>query len=452
MSEKRKLTAILFADIAGYTAMMQDDEKHALQIIGKFKSVIESITGKFNGRIIQFFGDGCLLSFESSTAGLDCAIAMQKEFMANPIVPVRIGMHMGEVVFRNDNAFGDGVNIASRIESMGVPGSILVSQTINDQVINKSAYELTSLGSFEFVNVRVPMEVFAISNEGFVVPVKSEMQGKFKSDNKRKKQKWLLSVIIILLVLTAVLIWFFGRDDKVNTLSEELRQQPVAVMTFENLTNDKSINDFGLMVKDWISYGLMETEKIPIIVLDEKVSIVSKNAKEKFAGIPAGVGLIINGRFFNQSDEQIATVAEIVDVKTKKVLFTLDPVMSVRDSLMIMLDQLKKQVIKYWGDDINVSQKKPPSYNAYVQYLKGLKIESLDMAKAQSHYNEAIKIDSTYTSPFFAIATLAINNSKQDLLDSIMNILSMKEQEFTSFEKKTFNSLKTRMESISEKK
>ncbi len=80
MGENRKLTAVLFADIAGYTAMMQEDEKKALTLINKFKNIIESETPKLNGRIVQFYGDGCLLTFDSSTDAVDCAIILQKSF------------------------------------------------------------------------------------------------------------------------------------------------------------------------------------------------------------------------------------------------------------------------------------------------------------------------------------------------------------------------------------
>ncbi len=106
-----------------------------------------------------------------------------------PEIPVRIGLHMGEVLFKNNGAFGDGINIASRIESMGIPGSILVSKTIRDQIINKSSFLLASLGSFEFKNVKEPMEVFALANEGFVIPDKLDLQGKFKLPAKEKSSK-----------------------------------------------------------------------------------------------------------------------------------------------------------------------------------------------------------------------------------------------------------------------
>lgn len=127
MKETRKLSTIIFADIAGYTATMQEDEQKALSYLNGFKKVLHEETEKYDGRIVQLFGDGCLLTFDSITNAVYCAIELQKKFIDNNSIPVRIGIHTGEVIFKENNVFGDGVNIASRIESLGIPGAILVS-------------------------------------------------------------------------------------------------------------------------------------------------------------------------------------------------------------------------------------------------------------------------------------------------------------------------------------
>ena len=136
MKETRKLNTILFADIAGYTSLMQDDEAKAMEMIKIFKRILEKKVSKFEGLIVQYFGDACILSFDSTTLGVKCAISLQKDFRESSL-PIRIGMHLGEVVFTENNAFGDGVNIASRIESMGIPDSVLLSNAIRNQIKNK---------------------------------------------------------------------------------------------------------------------------------------------------------------------------------------------------------------------------------------------------------------------------------------------------------------------------
>ena len=158
MKETRKLNTILYADITGYTAIMNNNEEQAMEYLQNFKKILEKKVQNHQGRIVQYFGDACLLSFDSATSGVYCAIALQNDFQKQNI-PIRIGMHLGEVVFTDDNVFGDGVNIASRIESMGIPGSVLLSKAVRNQIKNKDNFDLKSLGSFEFKNVAEAMEV-----------------------------------------------------------------------------------------------------------------------------------------------------------------------------------------------------------------------------------------------------------------------------------------------------
>ncbi len=170
---------MVFADIAGYSAMMQTNETNALAVLDRFRTILEQAMNKQEGQIIQYYGDGALLAFDSALLSLQAAMSMQEQFIAQE-VPVRIGMHLGDVLYKNGNAFGSGVNIASRIESLGVPGSILLSKTIRDQVKNKPELELQSLGPFHFKNIAEPLEVFAVSKPVFVVPQAHQMQGKLQ--------------------------------------------------------------------------------------------------------------------------------------------------------------------------------------------------------------------------------------------------------------------------------
>ena len=181
MSQSRHLAAIMFADIVGYTAIMQKNEQEALKLLNRFKALIEEYTPTHTGTIVQYFGDGCVLTFDSSTECVSCALDIQKGCNSEIKIPVRIGMHLGEVIFHNNNIFGDGVNIASRVESLGVPGGILMSKSIRDQIKNKAEFRLASLGGFAFKNVEEPMEVFALANEGLRVPKRADLKGKLSN-------------------------------------------------------------------------------------------------------------------------------------------------------------------------------------------------------------------------------------------------------------------------------
>lgn len=162
--------------------MMQADELKALAVLDRFQAILESGIREHDGQIIQYYGDGCLLSFDSAFSSLRAAIAMQRGFIEQN-VPVRIGMHLGDVVYKDNNVFGDGVNIASRIESLGVPGAIMLSKTIRDQVKNKAEFNLTSMGAFHFKNIAEPMDIFAVADPEFSVPLPEEIQGKLESSS-----------------------------------------------------------------------------------------------------------------------------------------------------------------------------------------------------------------------------------------------------------------------------
>ncbi len=169
MDLQRRLVAVVFADIAGYTSLMQSDEAAALILLRKYKSTIFAQAPLFEGDIVQYYGDGCLLTFPSASQALQCALSMQLLYRAEGL-PVRIGVNQGEVVFEEEHVYGDSVNITSRIESMGLPGTVLFSQSVKENVANQGEFSHKSLGKFAFKHVEQPIEVFALTNEGLVVP------------------------------------------------------------------------------------------------------------------------------------------------------------------------------------------------------------------------------------------------------------------------------------------
>src|SRR4051812_36682777 len=178
MSPSRQLTAIMFADIVGYTAMMQEDEALALQLRHKLQQKLEEEVTTHNGRILEFKGDGALCCFISTIEAVRAALALQQEMQTEPVVPLRIGMHTGDVVVDGGTIYGDGVNIASRLESFAIPGSILISGKVYDDIKNQKDLQTVSLGKYILKNVKEAIEIFGISNPGVVVPDENCLEGK----------------------------------------------------------------------------------------------------------------------------------------------------------------------------------------------------------------------------------------------------------------------------------
>lgn len=165
--KERGLAAIMFTDMVGYTALMQENEALALVRRKRHREVLVAAHAKFRGKIIQYFGDGTLSVFDSIVEAVRCGIEIQTLLKEEPKVPLRIGIHTGDIVYNDDEIIGDGVNLASRLESMAVPGAILVSGKVVDDLDNHPDIITTSVGIFELKNVSKPMELFLLILDNF---------------------------------------------------------------------------------------------------------------------------------------------------------------------------------------------------------------------------------------------------------------------------------------------
>ena len=140
----RRLTAIMFSDIAGYTAMMQENEKKGKQVAQAYRKLLAERVSMHDGKIVQHFGDGSLTIFKSSGEALHCAREIQ-ESTVNLGIPLRIGIHLGDIVIDGDDIYGDGVNIASRVESLGIPGTVLFTKRIYEDVHSQPEFTIKSM-------------------------------------------------------------------------------------------------------------------------------------------------------------------------------------------------------------------------------------------------------------------------------------------------------------------
>ena len=291
MSISRQLAAIMFTDITGYTAMMQQDEKKALELITRFKEVLEKITPEHQGKIVQYFGDGCLLAFDSSANSIECAMALQKSFRDSPQVPVRMGLHLGDVVFRNENVFGDGVNIASRIESLSVPGAILMSKSIRDQVKNKSEFQLISLGFFDFKNVEERIEVFALTNDGLVVPQRKKMEGKLKKKNYLRRNI-IAALSIVLLIIAA---FFIYKKFVANNSTPNATDKSIAVLPFVDMSAGKDQEYFSDGLSEELLILLAKIPELKVIGRTSSFSFKGKDEDLRSISQKLGVAHILEG-------------------------------------------------------------------------------------------------------------------------------------------------------------
>ncbi|MDH3652485.1 MAG: adenylate/guanylate cyclase domain-containing protein, partial [Saprospiraceae bacterium] len=166
----RKLSVIVFTDIEGYTALMQANEPAAQVARDRLRDATRELVPKMDGEIIQFLGDGFINTFSSTLQAINCAISLQKSLRQPPIIPVRIGIHQGEVTFVDDSVFGNAVNIASRVESLASSGSVLISESVFIEIANIPTIKTRFFGRFHFKNVRNPMKIYAVEDSHLVLP------------------------------------------------------------------------------------------------------------------------------------------------------------------------------------------------------------------------------------------------------------------------------------------
>lgn len=169
MTTERRLAAIMFTDIAGYSALTQRDEALALELLAEHFQLLRPVIAQHQGREIKTIGDSFMVEFASPLEALRCALAMQGTLNTRNLVcpkdrqiQIRIGIHLGEVEERDDDLFGDGVNIAARIEPLAEPGGICVTRSVHDQAVGKIESEFESLGTPELKNIATPIEAFKV--------------------------------------------------------------------------------------------------------------------------------------------------------------------------------------------------------------------------------------------------------------------------------------------------
>ena len=169
-SIKRKLVAIMFTDIAGYTSQMSKDQDMALNLLDTKRKAIKLLVNKYNGTLVKEMGDGTLSHFPSAIDATECSLELQEKFKKNRDLNIRIGLHLGDTSFRDKDIFGDGVNVASRLETMSPPGGILISKNIYDEISSRKGFDTISLGLQSIKGVGRLIEVFGLKNDYLEIP------------------------------------------------------------------------------------------------------------------------------------------------------------------------------------------------------------------------------------------------------------------------------------------
>jgi class 3 adenylate cyclase/TolB-like protein len=337
MAVHRKLTAIMFTDIQGYTAMMQEDEETTIGLRNRHREIFETLTKKFRGNIVQYFGDGTLTAFDSSIDAVECALELQKAFLQKPVIPVRIGIHVGDIVFYENDIAGDAVNIASRIESMAKSGAVFFSGHVNDQLSSHKKFKTKYLDVFHFKNVKEAVPVFVLVDNQIKVPDSSEVVG-FKKltdsnpssrnsipneNSRKKKQLEVRGMMIFALVFIAAVFYL---SKKFNNAPEENSSvnapNAIAILPVQNLSGTNRNDMFCESISNELLQQLTGKSKLGKVVPNSLVNdYLERGETMKDLTDALGVRYILEGAL-HHSDSLHNLDMRLVDALELKYLWS----------------------------------------------------------------------------------------------------------------------------------
>lgn len=422
---KRKLVAVLFSDIQGYTAMVQADEALALSRVNQHREVLENHTGRVGGRIVSFYGDGALVVYDSAVDAVSSAVAMQKAFIQAD-VPVRIGLHLGDVAFENESVFGDGVNVASRIQDAGSPGAVLISERLYQEVANHPQVSVEALGSFRLKNVKRPVKIFAISNDGLFVPAPRA----FSPEMLRRAAMGILLTCILGLV--GYLIWTsIGSEGE----DGQLRSQRVAVR-FHDFSNSSDNISLGAMASHWISNRLSDLPNTDIVsydvaTIDKEVAMAtaSGDLRQSFSKRTGAVN-VIEGTIFRKGN-LLYLDASLVNLRSGERLASFDLVECEFAEPMNCISTLSDKILGWWASRYD-NPYSVPTYDAYEYYLSAREVWREDDDKAESNLILSIQSDSTFIDPYFLLTEFYIQAEDYQSRDSTIDLIKSRFDRLTS--------------------
>ena len=450
MSDRhRQLAAIVFTDIVGYSAMMQQDETRANIVRERHRAVFDELTERFGGRILQYYGDGTLSIFQSAVAAVECSVEMQKAFREKPTVPLRIGIHTGDITFSKEEVYGDGLNIASRIESACIPGGLFISGKVYDDIKNHKWLTAQSVGEFEFKNIKQSIPLYAVNTEGLSVPTDSKLaylkQSKAKVLNVRQlaeKAKptprslalqfregalWLLTILALILIGMN----FLNQEEPAPIYAGPIDGQiAIAVLPFSNFSGDEEDEYFSDGITEDILTLLSRMNDVRVI---SRTSVMQyKNTNKSIREIAAELNAshILEGSV-RKSGNKVRVVAQLIDAVTDAHLWA-----QTYDKEMTELFEIQSNVAQDIASALehelspsewaNINKKPTENLKAYEHYLKGRefysKYDKSQNDKAIKHFKTALSLDTSFALAYAglgdAMSQKANYEHKPMLLDS----------------------------------
>lgn len=397
MSEAfHQLAAILFADIVGYSAMMQEDEHSAVGKVNHFREVIEIIAGELDGKIIQYYGDGCLVLFNSSTDAAEFGKLLQADLSEDPKVPVRIGIHMGDVLLHHNNVFGDVVNIAARIQALAPIGGVYVSEMVYRNIVNKQGMDCRFIKEAKLKNIKEPVRIYELLTPNSLPFLEEEQAEPVKAKSRTS----------------------------------------LAVLPFFNMSNDQD--------QEYFSDGLTEDiitqlSKIKAFKVVSRTSVMQykKNPKSiKEIGRELGVSGILEGSVQRMNDK-VRITAQLIDAATDEHLWAesydrnVSDIFSIQREVAMAIAEVLNATLSI-KETQRLDQTPTANLDAYDLYLRAkFLVENRnkeDLMAARNLFQEAVAKDDNFTNAYSGLAVTYLLASYRGYEDPVRMLWLAKQQ------------------------
>ncbi len=412
---KRKLAAILSADVEGYSRLMDADEEATVRTLTSYRTTISDLVQQFRGRIIDTPGDNILADFTSVVDAVNCAVEIQRELAErnaelpdNRKMQFRIGVNLGDVIDEDGRIYGDGVNIAARVESLAEAGGICISGRAHDQVENKLGLDYEDLGKHEVKNISRPIQVYRVlSYPG--AAAHRVVQAKKTLGRKWRKIGILAAVVVVLLGGLAIWQFYIRRPTvepaSIDKMAYPLPEKPsIAILPFDNMSGDPEQEYFSDGLSEEIITALSKSSQIFVIARNSSFTYKGKPVKVQQVAEELGVRYVLEGSVRKDS-ERVRITAQLIDAVKGIHLWAERYDRDLKDIFAIQ-DDITKQIIAALhvkltiGEDSLGIAKGTNSLEAYLKYLQAREYH-MRMTKEDNHNSrrlveEVISIDPEY--------------------------------------------------------
>jgi TolB-like protein/class 3 adenylate cyclase/Flp pilus assembly protein TadD len=421
---KRKLAAILSADVEGYSRLMDDDEEATVRTLTAYRTAISDLVEQFRGRIVDTPGDNILAEFSSVVDSVNCAVELQRELAErngelpdNRKMQFRIGVNLGDIIDEDGRIYGDGVNIAARVESLTEAGGICISGRAHDQVENKLGLEYEDLGKHEVKNISRPIQVYR------VLPYPGAAAHRVVKAKKTLGRKWrkiALSIAAAVVAAIAVFgIWHsYLRRPTVEPASVEKMAHPlpdkpsIAVLPFNNMSGDPEQEYFSDGLSEEIITALSKITKLFVIARNSSFSYKGKPVKIKQVAEELGVRYVLEGSV-RKAEDRVRITAQLIDALDGHHLWAerydrdLKDIFALQDEITLkVINALQVQLTE--GEHALLWAKGTDNLEAYLKSLRARELyltqtkENNELARRTAE--EAIALDSEYAPPYHVLS------------------------------------------------